>query len=91
MKTTITGFIQHQTGYGGEDRFSMMLTKDMTSYGFTMVMPYSFDVEIPDSFDPRTVKIKALQAEELKLRADFEARITQIKRQISELLALEQS
>jgi hypothetical protein len=45
--------------------------------------------EVPDDFDPRPTQVKALQARELALRAQFAAAVTEIQRQISQLQALE--
>jgi hypothetical protein len=45
--------------------------------------------EVPDNFDPRPAQVKALQAKELELRAQFAAAVTEIHRQISQLQAIE--
>lgn len=88
MKTTITGFISYKAAsYPGDSEFYFHLC-GMSEYGYTTVMPHSFEVEIPDSFDPRVEQVKALQAEKIKLMADFKARRTQIERKISELTAI---
>jgi len=46
-------------------------------------------VEVPDDFDPRPQKVKMLEAEKQKARAEFQKRITEIDRQIHSLLAIE--
>ena len=46
-------------------------------------------IEIADDFDPREQFVKDLQEAKRKLMADFQARVTEIDRQISEFTALE--
>lgn len=87
MKTTITGFISYRENVGGGDEYKFF-PFEMGTAGYVTVMPLSIEVDIPDSFDPRAEKVKALQAEKIKLMADFQARCTQIEREISELTAL---
>ena len=45
--------------------------------------------EIPEEPDPRQLKLDALQTQKTKLEGDFQARITEIQRQINECLAIE--
>ncbi len=83
MKTTIKGFITHCEGdfqfFGAE----------MQEYGYATVMPYSIEVEIPDAFDPTAAQVALLEAAKQKARADFQARVTELDRQIQSLLAIE--
>lgn len=83
MKTTIKGFIAHCEG---EYRF---FAAEMQEYGYTTVMPYSIEVEIPDAFDPTAAQVAMLEAAKQKARADFQARVTELDRQIQSLLAIE--
>lgn len=88
MKKTITGFITYTpNSYGIEEKFDFF-PFEMKAAGYITVMPYSFEVEIPDDFDSRAVQVEALKAEKKKLMADFQARCTAIEKQISELTAL---
>lgn len=47
------------------------------------------EFEIPDDFDPRPLQIKELEKKQQEAAAAFHALTTEIKRQISELQALE--
>lgn len=57
--------------------------------GCVHVAEHSFEVDVPDDFDPRPQMVSALKAEKEKLRADFAREVTEIDRQINKLLALE--
>jgi hypothetical protein len=60
--------------------------------GFPNVVVVSerqIEVEVPDDFDPRPAQIANLQAEEVRARAAFTSRISEIRRQIGELTAIE--
>ena len=45
--------------------------------------------EISELLNPKQLKIEALEREAQKLKADFQARITEIQHQINECLAIE--
>lgn len=64
-----------------------MMAEDMRDYGYVMVCPYTMTFEMPEGWDPRAQQIDALQMK----KAEHVAAITQIDRQISNLLAIEQS
>ena len=57
--------------------------------GRIFVKEHLTTVEVPDDFDPRPLQVQMLEAEKQKARADFQARITEIDRQIQSLLAIE--
>ena len=57
--------------------------------GRVFVKEHTTTVEVPDDFDPRPAQVAALEAEKQKARADFQARITEIDRQIQSLMAIE--
>ena len=57
--------------------------------GRVFVKEHLTTVEVPDDFDPRPQQVAALEAEKQKARAEFQARITEIDRQIQSLLAIE--
>lgn len=61
-----------------EDRGGRIFVKEVQS---------TFDV--PDDFDPAAAQVALLEAEKQKARAEFQARITEIDRQIQSLLAIE--
>jgi hypothetical protein len=45
--------------------------------------------DVPDDFDPRPLQVKALEAKRAELHAQFAAAVTEINRQINELLAID--
>ena len=45
--------------------------------------------EVPDNLNARDLRLSVLEAEKKKLQADFNNRVTEIQRQINELLAIE--
>ena len=59
--------------------------------GLALVAPYTITLEIPDNFNPNGQFIEALEAEKKKVMAEFQNRITEIDRQISQFLAIESS
>ena len=98
MKKTITGFITYQAAprwMGGSsgspsiDFFTFDPRKSDSFKDHVVVKQHSFEVEVPDDFDPRPELVKNLEAELTKARADFEMTVTRIKREISQHQALE--
>lgn len=91
MKITINGFIHYRAPLYGEDPYSF-LAWDMTdseyAAGHVMVMPHSFEIEVPDDFDPTPQQIAALEKEKAKVREEFNRRIAQINADIGKLQAL---
>lgn len=80
--------------YGGKTEFELLpwdcRTWDATiADGRVFVKEHLTTVEVPDDFDPRPAQVAALEAEKQKARADFQARITEIDRQIQSLMAIE--
>lgn len=57
--------------------------------GRIFVKEHTTTVEVPDDFDPRPQQVAALEAAKQKARAEFQARVTEIDRQIQSLLAIE--
>ena len=88
MKITIEGQINYKARtYSSEPEFSFHMS-DMSDYGYTKVMPFTVELELPADFDPRSAQVKALQAEKVKIMAAFQKRCTEIERKISELQAI---
>ena len=56
--------------------------------GRVHISEHSFEVDIPDNFDPRPQMIAALQAEKQKVRAEFARRVAELDDQIGKLQAL---
>lgn len=94
-KHTISGFITYRAAtYTGEPIVSFLLY-DPSEYDKEdrnpriVVREHSFEVEIPDDFDPRPKMVAALVAAKEAARAEFAAKVVAIDRRINELLALE--
>ena len=56
---------------------------------YTKVCQYALNFDLPESFNPVNAFVANLEAQKKKVRADFQARITEIDRQINQLLAIE--
>lgn len=85
---TIKGFI-HASVDKYMERFAFFMAEDMTNCGYVNVMPYQFDVEIPDDFNMVAAKVAGLETQREKLRDEFNRRIAQINEEISKLQCLE--
>lgn len=59
------------------------------SEGFVLVKPHSFEVDVPDDFDPRPKMVEKLEGEKRRITAEFNARVTDLNAQIQSLLAIE--
>lgn len=66
-----------------------LLTSDMSEYGWMMLGTVDITFEAPDKVDIRQIKMKALEKEMNKVRADFQVRITELQAQYNECLAIE--
>lgn len=93
MNIEMKGFVFCRVS-GGKAEFEF-LPWDCRAWGETaqdgrvFVKEHTTTVEVPDDFDPRPLQVVALEAEKQKARAEFQARITQIDRQIQSLMAIE--
>ena len=92
MKHIITGFITCQMMPCGIDPVIGFLPFDPRKYGSSydqvVVCEHSFEIDVPDDFDPTPLKIAALQAEKEKVKADFAKRVMEIDAEIGKLLAI---
>jgi hypothetical protein len=96
MKISIKGFVKAERAISLWHGDANVI--DGVRYVFHGFKPYdsglgSFDgvmtFEKPDDFDPRAKFIEELKEQERALNAEFAKRVTDIRRQISELTALE--
>lgn len=89
MKVQIKGFIALDDPKSWIDgpSFSFFGCK-MDEYGHATIQPHTIEVDLVD-FDPRAKQVESLQAAKTKAMADFQKRMTEIDRQISELTAIE--
>lgn len=94
MKITAKGFLFWKPTYGGNGEFELLPWdcrdwEDSSRDGRVFVAEHTTDIEVPDDFNPLTDHIKDLEAAKQKARADFQARITELDRQIQSLMAIE--
>ena len=88
MKTKTKGFVTYKKcAYGGPE-FHFQVC-DMSELGYATVIAHTIEFEIPDDFNPVATQVAQLEEEKRRCRAAFQARITQIERQIQSLLAIE--
>lgn len=80
MKITIKGFVVNHISTNQFIYSSIPLDVN----GFVTVTPFEHEVEIPADFDPRAKQVEQLK----KDIADFQNRITENLRKISELQAI---
>lgn len=59
------------------------------SEGFVCVKEHSFEVEVPDDFDPRPKMVEQLELEKKSITAEFNEKIVSLNAQIQSLLAIE--
>lgn len=91
MKVTINGFITYEKSpYMNKAKIGWCDFRPSAGIwpDLIVVGEHSIEVEVPDDFDPRPNLIAALKEKEQKARADFEALITNIQRQISQYEAI---
>ena len=95
QQITVTQYVYwEKSAYTGEGRFSV-LPWDMRTWtakeqsGRIFVKEIETTFEVPVNFDPTSQQIAALKAEKAQAMAEFQARVTEIDRQIQSLLAIE--
>lgn len=93
-KFTIMGFVQAKPADAWEDRnvyegFQLQIlgSEKMECFGYTCLGPVNVEVDI--DFNPRAKYIEVLQAKEKELEETFHKSVQAIRKQISELSALE--
>jgi len=90
MKVTIEGFIYHkQHKWDKEPTYEFVSFPNWADEFRVQIMPHSFEVEIPDDFDPTPKKIATLRAEKQRTQAEAHVKAENIEAQIQELLCIE--
>lgn len=95
MKHTIKGHLYWQMNQYMKEPAIVFMEYDLRNWdpadrdGRVWISAHSFEVEVPDDFDPRPEQIAALKAEKTRLNAEFSAKVTEIDRRISKLQAIE--
>jgi hypothetical protein len=92
-KKTISGFIVYRTAeyWDDEDRYVFRNVRPEGTDREVTVFPHSFEVDVPDNFDPRPQQLAALDEKIASVRAEFTARITELQEQKARLLCIENS
>jgi hypothetical protein len=88
IKTTIHTYY---TQYSWEEKgnYEVLSFKTADTEHRTYVGEQEIEIEVPDEYDPRAQKIEALQAQKLKIMADYQKTVTEINARISKLQAIE--
>lgn len=91
MKKIIKAYLHYDTSRHpcAKGRLELLRYKTSGAGDFILIKETEVEVDVPDDFDPRPAQIKALQEKEKEARAAFEAMTIEIRRQISELQAIE--
>ena len=92
MKVQIKGFVTFKEEKWNDKNshgFHFHESSGMTEYGYVNVTPATITVDVPDDFDPREKQIQILKGKKAQAMAEFQALVTKIDRQISELTAIE--
>ena len=92
MKHTaeITVYIHAQRDYKDEIKFSA-LGCDMSQYGYTLLETKQalIDFDISDDFSLDAEEIKAMRAEQKRILAESQKKVTELEERIQSLLCLE--
>ena len=91
-KHTIKGYLWHVTFDKSDDVlvvFNDSRSMDKVNPNWALIREQSFEVEVPDDFDPRPQKIAALEQQLKDDAAAYQKRVTDTRRRLSELTAIE--
>lgn len=88
IKTTVHIFF-HQYHWEPKGQYVVLYAKIDDSESFTYVNSQEIEIDVPESFDPRTRKIAALEKHKQKVMADYQKTVIEINERISKLQALE--
>ena len=90
MKIKTTVYIFHsQYSWENKAEYLVFYAKIEDNEYRTFVCEQEIEIEVPDNYDPRAQKIEALQAQKLKIMADYQKTVTEINARISKLQAIE--
>lgn len=83
-------YIHAQRAFDGEIKFSA-IGCDMSEYGYTLLQTQNISIgfDVPDDFNLDAEEIKSLRAEQKKIQAEAQRRLTQIEERIQSLQSLE--
>jgi hypothetical protein len=78
MKHTIKGYVVCSTRWDDTLEFDFF-SFDPSSEIYTTVMEHSFEVDIPDNFDPRPGQVEVLKIKKAKVQAEFAKKVKEIE------------
>jgi len=91
-KHTINGFLVWRKWVWDAKHEIVFQHHDTTSCGehsqSALVGPHSFEVEVPDDFDPTPAMVSTLEEKKRKLRLELAGKLAEIDEQISKLTCL---
>ena len=90
MKIQIQGFINYKKDtYNPTNVHGMHFYPcDMSDFGYVAVMPCSFEVDIPDNFNPIPAQVAMLEKQKRELQAKFAVELMHIEDSISKLTCI---
>jgi hypothetical protein len=94
MKVTIKGFVVAQQHSWEEKPSFTFLGFNPVEHNmdyYTIVCAQSFEIDVPDDFDPRPQQIAALEKQKQDLRAKFSMAVKELDDRINSLLAIDNS
>ena len=93
MKITINGFVNcTQYTWDKTPRFGFSMYKPHDGDTNTViVMPHSFEIEVPDDFNPLPGQVAALEVQQAKLKQACYDSVMKIEKQINSLLTIEKA
>lgn len=88
IKTTVHIHYQ-QNSWENEGKFIVFYCRLDDTKDRTYVKEQEIEIEVPDSYDPRSQQVAALETLKKKVMADYQKSVMDINHRISKLLALE--
>lgn len=95
QKVTVKGFVHTRPADPWDNKnvvdgmnYTFFGFEDAKSMGWVAVSPHTFEFVVPEGFDHRVKAVEALEEKRKEVRAEFQARITEIDAQIAKFKAL---
>ena len=91
MKIKIEGAVYFRlvNEYSCDQDYFFLPGKAIDWSGGKMVAAHTIEVEAPENFDPRVVKLESLQAKRKQVHDAFAAAVMEIDQRINSLMAIE--
>ena len=89
MRVEVPGFIVWiKHSWESKGKFSWYAWKPSEDKELIIVRPYEISFDIPDNWDPVPLQIKVMEAEIAKTQAEAQNKVTELKAEINNLLAV---